>query len=62
MSSLTLKIFLKKCKGLVNDFLALGSLGRKGFDSVTPYLHCLVYHVRFSLKRMENIYVLVNRA
>ena len=24
---------------------ALGSLGRKGFDSVTPYMHCLVYHV-----------------
>jgi hypothetical protein len=26
------------CKGWVNDFLALGSLGRKG---VTPYMHCL---------------------
>jgi hypothetical protein len=35
----------EKCKGWVNDFFALGSLGRKGFDSVTPYIHCLVYHV-----------------
>ena len=34
-----MKIFLKNVKG------ALGSLGRKGFDSVTPYMHCLVYHV-----------------
>ena len=35
----------EKCKGWVNDFFALGSLGRKGFDSVTPYMNCLVYHV-----------------
>jgi hypothetical protein len=41
----------EKCKGWVNDFLALGSLGRKGFDSVTPYMHCLVYHVPFFTKK-----------
>ena len=35
----------------VNDFLALGSLRRKGFDSVTPYMHCLVYHVPFFTKK-----------
>ena len=35
----------EKCKRWVNDFLAFGSLARKGFDSVTPYMHCLVYHV-----------------
>jgi hypothetical protein len=40
----------EKCKGWVNDFLALGSLRRKGFDSVTPYMHCLVYHVPFFTK------------
>jgi hypothetical protein len=42
----------EKCKGWVNDFLALGSLGRKGFDSVTPYMHCLVYHVPFFTKNV----------
>jgi tRNA/tmRNA/rRNA uracil-C5-methylase (TrmA/RlmC/RlmD family) len=26
-------------------------LGRKGFDSVTPYKHCLVYHVLFFTKK-----------
>jgi hypothetical protein len=36
------------CKGWVNDFLALGSLGRKG---VTPYMHCLAYHVPFFTKK-----------
>ena len=41
----------EKCKGWVNDFLALGSLGRKGFDSVTPYMHFLVYHVPFFTKK-----------
>ena len=40
-----MKIFLKNVKG------ALGSLGRKGFDSVTPYMHCLVYHVPFFTKK-----------
>ena len=44
----------EKCKGWVNDFLALGSLGRKGFDSVTPYMHCLVYHVPFFTKQYGN--------
>ena len=54
----------ERCKGWVNYFPALGSLGRKGFDSVTSYMHCLVYHVpfRFSLKSMENVYVSVGRA
>jgi hypothetical protein len=41
----------EKCKGWVNDFLALGPLGRKSFDSVTPYMHCLVYHVLFFTKK-----------
>ena len=41
----------EKCKGCVNDFLALGSFGRKGFDSVTPYMHCFVYHVPFFTKK-----------
>ena len=36
------------CKGWVNDFLALGSLGRKG---VTLYMHCLAYHVPFFTKK-----------
>ena len=35
----------------VNDFLALGSLGRNDFDSVTSYMHCLVYHVPFFTKK-----------
>jgi hypothetical protein len=26
-------------------------LERKGFDSVTPYMHCLVYHVPFFTKK-----------
>ena len=39
---------LEKCKGWVNDFLALGSLGRK---CVTPYMHCLAYHVPFFTKK-----------
>jgi hypothetical protein len=26
-------------------------LGRKGFDSVTPYMHFLVYHVPFFTKK-----------
>jgi hypothetical protein len=26
-------------------------LGRKSFDSVTPYMHCLVYHVLFFTKK-----------
>jgi hypothetical protein len=26
-------------------------LGRKGFDSVTPYMHCLAYHVPFFTKK-----------
>ena len=26
-------------------------MGRKGFDSVTPYIHCLVYHVPFFTKK-----------
>jgi hypothetical protein len=34
----------EKCKGWVNDFFTLGSLGRKSFDSVTPYMHSLAYH------------------
>ena len=41
----------EKYKGCVNDFLASGSLGRKGFDSVIPYMHCLVYHVPFFIKK-----------
>jgi hypothetical protein len=41
----------EKCKGWVNDFLALGSLRRKGFDSVTSYMHCRVYHVPFFTKK-----------
>jgi hypothetical protein len=41
----------EKCKGWVNDFLALESFGRKGFDSVTPYMHCLVYHVPLFTKK-----------
>jgi hypothetical protein len=41
----------EKCKGWVNDFHALGSLGRKAVDSVTPYMHCLVYHVPFFTKK-----------
>ena len=41
----------EKRKGWVNDFLALGSLGRKGFDSVTPYMLRLVYHVSFFTKK-----------
>jgi hypothetical protein len=55
------------CKRWINDFLALGSLKRKGFDSVTPYMHCLVYHyvpfftkkygklIRFSGQGVEKI-------
>jgi hypothetical protein len=50
----------EKCKGLVNDFLALGSLGRKRFDSVTPYMHCLVYHVPFITMKYGKL--LVGRA
>jgi hypothetical protein len=42
---------IEKCKGWVNDFLALGPLGRKCFDSVTPYMQCLVYHVLFFTKK-----------
>jgi hypothetical protein len=41
----------EKCKEWVNDFLALGSLGRKGFDSATPYMHFHVYHVPFFTKK-----------
>ena len=41
----------EKYKGRVNDFLALGSLGRKDFDSVTPNMHCLAYHVPFFTKK-----------
>ena len=41
----------KKCKGWVNEFLALGSLRRKGFDSVTPYMHFPVCHVPFFTKK-----------
>ena len=36
---------LEKCKGWINVFLALRSLERKDFDSVTLYMHCLAYHV-----------------
>jgi hypothetical protein len=32
-------------------FLFFASLERKGFDSVTPYMHCLVYHVPFFTKK-----------
>jgi hypothetical protein len=32
-------------------FLFFVSLVRKGFDSVTPYMHCLVYHVPFFTKK-----------
>ena len=42
----------EKCKGWVNDFLALVSFRRKGFDSVTPYMHCIVYHVPFFTKKV----------
>ena len=42
----------EKCKRWVNDFLALGSFERKGLDSVTPYMHCLVYHVPFFTKKV----------
>jgi hypothetical protein len=36
----------EKYKGCVNDFLALGSLGRKDFHSVTHYISSLtVYHI-----------------
>ena len=42
---------IEKCKGWVNDFLALRSLGRKGFDSVTPYMHFPVCHVPFFTKK-----------
>ena len=48
----------EKCKRWVNDFLALGSLGRKGFDSVTPYMHCLVYHVPFFTKKVWKSFTL----
>ena len=41
----------EKYKGWVNDFLALGSLGRKDFHSVTPYMHCLAYDVPFFTKK-----------
>ena len=37
----------EKCKGWVDSYLHLGALGRRGFDSVTPYMHCLVYHVPY---------------
>jgi hypothetical protein len=46
----------EKCKGWVNDFLALVSLGRKSSDSVTPcsYFWCsFAYHSRSSL--MSNV-------
>ena len=55
----------EKCKGWVNEFLAFGSLGRKGFDSVTPYIPiCIVLYtmLRFTLKSMDNFYVSVGRA
>ena len=32
-------------------FLFFASLERKGFDSVTPYMHCLLYHVPFFTKK-----------
>ena len=41
----------ERCKGWINYFPALGSLGRKDFDSVTSYMHCLVYHVTFFIKK-----------
>jgi hypothetical protein len=40
-----------KDKNSINDFLALRSLGRKGFDSVTPYMHFPVCHVPFFTKK-----------
>ena len=40
-----------RCKEWVSGFLTLGELERKGFDSVTPYMHCLVYHVPFFTKK-----------
>ena len=41
----------EKFKEWVNEFLAFGSLGRKGFDSVTSYMHCLVCHAPFYTKK-----------
>jgi hypothetical protein len=43
---------IEKCKGWVNDFLALGSLERKGFD-IALLLICIVLYTmfRFSLKK-----------
>ena len=37
----------EKCRSWLPLFKSVGKGGRIGYDSVTPYMHCLVYHVPF---------------
>jgi len=46
-------IFLK-CRDWVRSFLDLGSK-RQGYNTITPYLHCLAYHVPFFLNRFGKL-------
>ena len=45
-----------QAKDWVNNFLALGDRC-EGFQrrSITPYIHIMVYHVPFMLKRFGNL-------
>jgi hypothetical protein len=42
----TIEFVFSKCKEWVNSFLDLGSM-RQGYQNITPYLHCLVYHIPY---------------
>ena len=39
-------MYLSKCKEWVISFLGLGSM-RQGYQHITLYLHCLVYHIPY---------------
>ena len=44
----------EKCKSWAELFLSLGK-SRKGYDTVTPYIHVLVYHIPWFSKQFGSL-------
>ena len=47
------KDIFENCRKWLQDFLDVGKQCRKGYNlhNVTPYMHCLVYHVPFFIEQ-----------
>ena len=51
------EVFIK-VKDFITNFLAIGQKGREGYHpkNITPYMHCLVYHVPTFLKMYGSLF------